>query len=144
MARIGDGPVSFIWTTLPGNAASVIPIDTTRLGGVSTASVGAGSAFLVPGPDRNMWNRAVVEYTVLCTTQNVTLLLEVLTGNAGTAADWEAQGAPGTVAVTAGTTATGEFKPLAPDWRIRILAGATAPATLVVRGTVDWGSDYGN
>lgn len=144
MLHTNMGPVSFKWTTLPNNSENVIPIDTTRLANVSTASVAAGSAFLAPGPDRNMWNRAIVELTVKATTQNVTLLLEILTGSAGTSADWEAQGAAGTQTVTAGTTLPVEFKPLAPDWRIRVLAGGTAPSALVIYGTVDWQSDYGN
>lgn len=134
---------SFTWTTVPANSQVVVPIDTTRLGRGATTSIATNSAFLIPGTDRNVWNGACLRYTILTTGQNVTCLEQVLTGAANAAADWETQGAAGSVTVTAGTTSTREFKPLAPDWRLRIDAGATGPTTLVLKCVITWGEDSG-
>lgn len=142
-------PLPITCTVAPGNSEFVVVFDTTRglLG--SQASVATGNARLVPlstdaGGRRAAFARPVVEYTALCTTQNVTLLLQVLTGVGGVAGDWETQAAAGSVTVTAATTAIGEFKPLAPDWRVVVQGGATGPATSVVKLTIAWGEDYGS
>lgn len=137
---------SITCTTAPGNSQTVICLDSTRgLVDGSHSSIATNAAGMAPGRFRSKWPRAVASVTVACTTQNVTAKFEILTGVAGTSADWEEQGAAGSQTVTAGTTLTYEFKPLAADWRIRILAGATGPATCVVK--VDWvdeTKDYGN
>jgi hypothetical protein len=133
-------------TTAPGNNEFVVVLDSThRLHTGTTASVATGSAYLAPGAYRNAWAGAIVKYTVRSTTQGVTALDQILTGNAGTAADWETQGASGTHAVTAGTTTVVEYKPLAADWRLVIQAGATGPSALVVQVSVTFGgSDFGS
>lgn len=124
-------------TVAPGNSATVIPIDSTwGLAQGSQASQNASTgAFLTPGPYRNMWPRVTVAYTVATTTQNVTALDQELTGVAGTSSDWET-GSAGTHAVTAGTTLPVVFTPRSGNWRIRIDAGGTGPATCVVKVTV--------
>jgi len=137
--------LSGVTTTLPADSESIIVLDSTRgLITAANASITTGNAFLAPGRLRNHWAGAIVRYTVACTAQNVTALDQILTGNAGTATDWETQGAAGSHTVTAGTTAVIEFKPLAADWRIRIDAGANNPDALVVRWNVIWAEDYGS
>lgn len=130
----------------PGNSQSIIVIDSTYgLSSGSQATMDATTgAYLTPGRFRNRWDGAIVSVTVKATTNDVTGLDQILTGVAGTSADWETQGTAGTHTVTAGTTAVWEFKPLAADWRVRIDAGATGPSALVVRVRVVWGEDYGN
>jgi hypothetical protein len=140
--------ISFTHTIPPGNSETVIIMDSTRWpsGPVSTASQHASTgAYLTPGKDRGFLDGSVVVVTALCTTQNVTILDQILTGVAGTSADWETQGAAGSHPITAGTTSIWEFKPEAADFRIRCDAGATGPATLVVKVSIRRPStDYGN
>lgn len=130
----------------PGNSASIVVVDSTYglINGSQATMHASTGTYLTPGPYRNRWAGAIVRYTVACTSQNVTALDQILTGVAGTSSDWETQGTAGTHTVTAATTTVVEFKPLSPDWRVRIDAGATGPATLVVRVSVVWGEDYGN
>lgn len=136
--------LDFTWVTVPGNSESVIPLDSTRGLGSSAASLATGSPFLAPGPYRGRWSGAVVRFTALSTGQNVTVLGRILTGVAGTAADWETQGAAGTMTITAGTTAVHEWKPLAADFQLLVNAGATGPTTLVLKISVLWNGDYGS
>lgn len=131
-------------STAPANSEFSVVLDSTRGLANSQASVATGGAGLVPGNFRNRWGGAIVRYSALTTTQNVTLLQQILTGVGGVAGDWETQGSAGSVTVTAGTTAVGEFKPLTPDWRLVVQAGGTAPATSVVRVQVLFGEDYGS
>lgn len=143
-------PLTIHCTVAPGNSEFVVVFDTTRgLALTSQASVATGNAALVPlSTDakgrRGAFAGASVRYTALCTTQNVTLLEQDLTGVGGVAGDWETQGTAGSVTVTASTTATGEFKPLGDDWRFVVQGGATGPATCVVKLTITWGEDYGS
>ncbi len=130
-------------TTAPANSQFSVVIDSTRRLFNSQASVASGAAGLVPGQYRGAWSGAHIRYSALCTVQNVTLLLQDLTGVAGVAGDWETQGAAGSVTVTAATTAVGEFKPLTADFRILVQAGGTGPTTCVVRVTMLNGEDYG-
>lgn len=141
-------PLTITCTVAPGNSEFVVVFDSTRglLG--TQASVATGNAALVPLSTsergrRSRFARPVIEYSALCTTQNVTLLQQDLTGVGGVSGDWETQGAAGSVTVTAATTAVGEWKPLTPDWRVVVQAGATGPATCVVKLTIAWGEDYG-
>jgi hypothetical protein len=136
-------------TTAPGNSQFVPVFDSTRGLNGTQASVASGGASLIPldtgaGGRRGRYAGAIVRYTALCTTQNVTLLLQILTGVGGVAGDWETQGSAGSITVTAGTTAIGEFKPEAADWRVVVQAGATGPATCVVKLTILFAEDYGN
>lgn len=135
----------FRWTTIPGNSGLVIPFDSTRgPHGMTYAAIAAGGSYLAPGSMRGKYRAALIRYTVKTTTQNVTGDEQVLTGVAGTSADWETQGAAGQYTVTAGTTTVREFKPLASDWRLLFTAGATGPATIVVAGVVVYTPDYGS
>lgn len=136
--------LDIVCSVVPGNSNFVVVLDSTRCLTNTQADIATGAAGLVPGPFRNRWAGAHVRYSALSTTQNVTLLQQDLTGVGGVAGDWETQGAAGSVTVTAGTTAVGEFKPLTGDFRILVQAGATGPATSVVRLTVLWGEDYGS
>lgn len=111
---------------------------------MANASVATTAATVSPGKDRGALARMVWNYSVLCTGQNVTVLDQVLTGVAGTAADWETQGS-GSHVITAGAGATlVEFKPGCPDYRVRVDAGGTGPTTLVMQfmgtATQDFGS----
>lgn len=132
-------------TVVPANSQTVIALDSTRALMLTQASIATTDAGLIPGSFRSRWPRAVASVTVDCTTQNVTAKFEILTGAGTAAADWKEQGAAGSQTVTAGTTFTYEFKPLGADWRVRILAGATGPATCFVN--IDFltnSKDYGN
>lgn len=143
-------PLNVTSTVAPGNSEFVVVFDTTRGLALGTqASVATGNARLVPlSTDakgrRGSFAGAAVRYSILSTTQNVTLLQQDLTGVGGVAGDWETQGALGSVTVTASTTAVGEFKPLTPDWQIVVQGGATGPATCVVKLAITWGQDYGS
>lgn len=140
-------PMSLQSTVVPTANQSVIVFDSTRFpsGPVTSTAVSSGSTFLAPGTDRGQMTRAVVSVTCQCTTNNVTILYEILTGVAGTSADWEAQGSTGSQTVTAGTTHIFEFKPLAADWRVRVLAGGSAPGALTVKlNAINPTTDYGN
>lgn len=132
-------------TVNPENSETSIVLDSTRGLMNSQASISTSAAQMAPGSFRGKWPRAVASVTIKCTTQNLTAKFEILTGSAGTSADWEEQGALGSQTVTAGTTFTYEFKPLAADWRIRVLAGADNPdATDVKVDFMTHVSDYGN
>lgn len=133
------------FTVPPGNNAFVIPWDSTR--GpieITHASIAAGSAYLAPGPRRGRYDGKIIRYSIKCTSQNCTVDEQILTGSAGTSADWESQGTTGTYTLTAGTTATRDFKPLAADHRILVTAGATGPASLVLRATLITSADFGD
>lgn len=142
-------PLTIVCSTVPGNNQFVVAFDTTR--GLITAdqtAVASGNARLVPlstssGGRRSAFAGASIRYSALCTTQNVTLLQQDLTGVGGVAGDWETQGSAGSVTVTAGTTAVGEWKPLTADWRVVVQAGGTGPDTCVVKLVITWGEDFG-
>lgn len=136
-------PLTITSTTVPANSQFVVVFDSTRGLQNSQASIATGAAGLIPGARRSQWARSAVEFTALCTTQNVTLLQQILTGVAGAAADWETQGAGGSITITAATTSTGEWKPLAADFRLVVQAGATGPATCVVKAVLTRSDDYG-
>lgn len=137
-------PLSIDCTTVPANSAFVVVLDSTRGLMNTQASVATGGAGLVPGVFRSRWAGGAMRYSALCTTQNMTVLEQILTGKAGAAADWETQGAAGSQTVTAGTTLTREWKPLGHDFRLLVQAGGTAPATSVLQVTVTWGEDVGS
>jgi hypothetical protein len=123
-------------SVLPANSQTVIVLDSTRQLLYTPASIATNAADMAPGSFRAMWQRAVISVTAECTTQDMTMKYEILTGLAGTSADWKEQGASGSQTVTAGTTHVYEFKPLAADWRIRMLAGSDNPDAVVVK--VNW------
>ncbi len=128
-------------TTAPASSQSVIVIDSTyrTIYGSQASQNSSTGTYLTPGRYRNGWAKAVVRYTVKCATQNVTTLDQILTGVAGTSADWETEGS-GSHTITAGTTTVVSFTPSAADWRVRIDAGATGPTTCVVHVSVTWNS----
>ena len=135
MAVNQRGPISVTWTVKPGNSESVIVIDSTRWPSGPTSGVSQHAttgSFLTPGQDRGFLSKAIVNYTVKAATSDVTVLDQLLTGVAGTSADWETT-ATGSHTVTAGSTTSVTFTPTLADWRIRIDAGGTGPTALVVR-----------
>jgi hypothetical protein len=131
---------SLKYTILPGNSAYVVPWDSTRgIEGIVYASEASNPA---PGPKRGRYDGKLIRYTLKVGGFDVSLDEQVLDGVAGTNADWNTQTA--TVTVAAGTTVTREFKPFSPDHRILITAGASAPTTLVFKGTILDCADFGN
>lgn len=134
---------SIRFTVPPGNSAFVVPWDSTRgPEGISHASIAAGADLLAPGRKRGRFPRKLIIYTIKTTGQNVTVDEQVLTGVAGTSADWESS-ATGTFTVTAGTASPREFKTGGTDHRILVTAGATGPTTLVLEGDVVDHADFG-
>lgn len=124
----------------PGNAAFVVPWDSTRgIEGLIYASEAANPA---PGRLRGRYSKKKIKYTLLVTGQDVAIDEQLLIGNAGTNADWVTQGAQ--VPVVAATPVSREFKAIATDQRILVTAGGTGPTTLVFRGTVEDTADYGS
>lgn len=136
-------------TTVPANSQVVVALDSTYglyLGSQATMDASTG-AYLTPGQYRNKWPHPVLKITAKCTTQNMTLTFDILTGVAGAAADWETQGGAGVGShtITAGTTSTFEWKPLAGDWRVKYTAGADNPDACTVRiSMVNPTTDYGS
>lgn len=137
--------IVILHTTVPGNSAFVVPVDSTRgLIQGTQASIASGSSFLAPGTFRGRWTKGVVTYSISCTGQNVTVDEQILTGVAGTSADWETQGAsPSFTQVAAAATTTREFTPSAADFRLLVSAGATGPTTITIRLMVHFTTDRG-
>jgi hypothetical protein len=133
---------SFRSTAIPANGEFVVPVDSTwGPQGLAYASIATGHAKLVPGPWRGHYGTAVIKYSALCTGADVTIADQVITGNAGTAADWETQGS--TFTVTAGGAAQlREFTPGTVDWRVRATTAGVVTA-LTIWGTVYRTSDRG-
>jgi hypothetical protein len=127
------------WIIPPGNSESVIVFDTTRMrsGVAAPGSITAGSPFFAPGEGRNRLAGYGFRGTIECAGQPVTAYADVLTGNAGTSADWDIESAwPSGIVVStgAGNGQTLRWIPSGPDFRLRIAAGASGPSGLVVRG----------
>lgn len=127
-------PVKFQFSTLPANSGTVYPLDST------CRTIAAPTA--APGVYRKHWGGAIVRGTIKNGNQAVTLYEEVLTGNAGTSADWETE-TGGTISIAASSTTPVEWKPSAPDFRLRLVAGGTAPDSLVCNLEVLWDQDFG-
>jgi len=135
---------SFTWRfeIPPGNSAFVVPFDSTR--NIFEQLLASQAANPAPGVLRGKKRRAMISYTILTTGQNVTVNEQDRTAFAGTNADWSTQGgAAGTATVTAGTPTVREFRPLSPDWRVLVTAGATGPTTLVFDSTISYTEDFG-
>jgi hypothetical protein len=116
---------------LPANAGNTYVIDSTRMG--SGGWVAAASA-TAPGTTREMLAGYRVQGSILPTGQAVTVYLELLTKPTGTTsgafeADATADSA-GVITVASNTTKIINWLPITADWRIRVLAGATAPTAL--------------
>lgn len=125
--------LTYVFTTVPGNNAFVVPWDSTRVADMQAASLAAGSVYLAPGKDRGRFVKSVIAWSCETTGQNVTVDEQVLTGVAGTSADWVTQGS-GTVTITAAAAPTQrEFTPGNADSRLLVSAGATGPTTIILR-----------
>lgn len=138
-------PLEILYTVAPGNSQVVIPFDSTwwlQQLPAQRAALATSSAYLAPGPNRGALGRALVTGTIKVGNQAVTVLEQMLTGNAGTSADWETE-TTGTIAIAASGTQPIEWKPRGADWRLRIDAGATGPDTLIVRLSVAITTDFG-
>ena len=140
-------PMSLRWTVVPGNSGFVIPFDSTRgPHDMTWGAIASGSAYLAPGKMRGVYAGMKAAMSIRCTGQNVQADWQIKTGNAGTSADWESQGGAGVGVhtVTAGTTFTGEFKPLAPEWRVLLTAGGAGPTTCEVEMHIMPSADHGS
>lgn len=119
--------------TLPTANQHVVIFDTTR--GCETIANAASAQ--APGDHRRVFAGYRVKGAVACTTQNVTLKLELMTNPAGTTAatafeeDTTATSS-GSVTITAGTTSLIDWLPRTGDYRVRVVAGATAPDALTI------------
>jgi hypothetical protein len=119
---------------LPGNSQYTILYDSTEN---FTASAYAPTAALkAPGSLRGMMRGLRIAGSVKPVTQGITLRFYILTGDAGTNADWELDttasgtGGTGAISVAAGTAQTFSWAPALPDCAVVILAGATAPSDI--------------
>lgn len=126
-----DGIVKITTVPMPANAQHVLLFDSTRRliqPGTSAASAHA------PGTFRSHWTGRRWDIMVNPTTDNVTVILELMIDPTGTtssafATDTTADSA-GSITVTAGTPRLISWLPRTNDYRCRILAGATAPSAL--------------
>lgn len=126
------GTVTITTIPLPGNSQHVLLADSTRRLIESRAAAASAQA---PGSYRNAWKGKRITGSVKPTDQGVTLILELLTDHDGTTAsafeaDTASMGGSSSISVAAGATQLINWLPMTPDWRIRIVAGATAPTTL--------------
>lgn len=127
--------LSYKFTTVPADSGTVYPIDSTAIGVATPAAA--------PGPLRALMEGARVAFVVRNGDQQVTVYQDILTGNAGTSADWETESG-GTTVVAASSTQPFEWRPTARDFRVRVVAGANNPDSLVVHVTITWGEDFGS
>lgn len=122
-----------ITPTIPTASQHVILFDTTQDTGTAVANAAAAQA---PGNRRNQFAGYRVKGSILVTTQNVTLKLELGTSPAlATSSMFEEDASAtssGSVTITAGTTSLFDWVPRTADWRIRIVAGATPPGAVTV------------
>lgn len=130
------------FTVAPGNSQYVVPWDTTR--GIEGFLSTAQASNPAPGGKRGAFAGKLLRYTIRCTGQNCTVDEQILSGNAGTNADWETQETTGNYTLTASTTAVREFKWLNGDARVLVTAGATGPTTFFFYGTVVDAPDHGS
>lgn len=138
-------PAALRWTVPPGNNGFVIPFDSTRhFHGMTQGAIAAGSEFLAPGRCRGLFTGMGLRVSIRNGDQQVTSTAQILTGNAGTSADWETQGAAGTRVVALNTTDVFDFLPMAADFRLMIAAGATGPNSLVVMVEIVPMNDFGS
>lgn len=132
-------PIAFKYTTAPANSGDVYPLDTT----CRTIATPAAA----PGPYRKQWPNGRVFATIKNGNQAVTVTLELLTGNAGTSADWETDTTAtsgGVIALVASTTQVISWFPASSDYRIKVTAGGTAPDSLVCDIKVVFDAEAGN
>lgn len=118
-------------TPLPGNSQHTYAYDSTLW---NDGPVAAAAAATAPGKSRGQLSGRRITGVITPTGQTVTVVFEILVNPAGTTSGaWatDANG-PGGGSVAVVTTQNYAFSwlPVAPDHRIRILAGATAPTTL--------------
>lgn len=138
------GPISMSNTiVLPGNSQKTPLIDSTTWNAdgpwAPTATLPA------PGKSRGQLAGVRVTGTITPVTDAVTLTFELLTNPSGTTnAAFEADvnvagtGGTGSITVAAGATQPFSFLPSTPDWRIYVLAGATAPTALRSTCNIVW------
>jgi hypothetical protein len=139
------GTVTYQRAEIPANSEYVVLFDSTRFIGGSPVftSMAATAAAFDPGPKRGDFAGYKVIATIKNGDQNVSVLEQGLTGNAGTEADWETEAA-GTVAVALNTTQPIEWKPASRDFRLLVLAGANNPSALFSTIALVPCSDYGS
>lgn len=131
-----DPPISIAdQMPLPANSQTVPLIDSTYWNYLPPWT----SIATVPGPGKSRGQLAGrrVTGTISPTVQNVTLRFLILTNPVGTTnAAWELDtnvsgtSSTGSVVVSAGATQPFSWLPATPDFKIEVLAGATAPTAL--------------
>jgi hypothetical protein len=117
----------------PVASESVVLVDTTRYArdGVSpAASLASGSAYLVPSTDRWKFAGFGVEGVINVGDQDVTLERCMLSGIAGTSADWKIEPG-GYFTLPKSKVFPLRWQPVGNDFRLRVIAGATAPSALI-------------
>ncbi len=144
MHNIGPITLGTNATPLPGNSQHTYVVDSTRF---NDGGWTAGAAAAAPGKNRGVLGGSRIAGTILPTGQAVTVIYELLTDYDGTTAaafeqDTNGPGG-GSQVVAAGTTQPFSWLPHAVDYRIRILAGATAPTTLKTTCQIVWDRSAG-
>lgn len=84
-----------------------------------------------PGTQRGKRVGYALKGSIKVGNQAVTLKFQMLSGNAGTSADWEDESG-GAIALTASTTYPFVWRPQGTDYRCIIVNGGTGPDALVV------------
>lgn len=115
--------------TVPTANQYVIWFDSTR-GLIGPAVANSASLVSTAGQFRGRYARQRIDFTVACTTQDVTVVRQGWIGGA-----WVTV-ASGSETVTAGTPFPKGWMPETPDYRIYVLAGATPPGALDIVGTL--------
>lgn len=144
MHNIGPITLGTNATPLPGNSQHTYVVDSTRFNDGGWTAAAAASA---PGKNRGVLGGSRCAGTILPVGQAVTAVFEVLTDYDGTtsAAFEQDTNGPGggSIAIAAGTTQPYSWLPPAVDWRIRVLAGATAPTALRTSTQIVWDRSAG-
>ncbi len=117
--------------TLPALAEYLIVFDTTR--SLNTRVANSATLVSTAGSDRGMFADCRFKCSVQAVTQDVTIVFQIWSGNAWTTIP------AGSDTLTAGTIYPYDWLPGANEWRVYILAGATAPSALYIEGSITKG-----
>lgn len=122
---------AFAGPSVPSNDGYAHIIDSTR--GFAGTPANAATLVATGGDHRGRWAGARLEFSIQVTGQNATLVRQIWNGSAfETVANTSEIN--GSQTLTAGTTYPVRWVPPTPDWRMYLLAGSTAPTTVVFSG----------
>jgi hypothetical protein len=131
--------ISYTVARIPTLSQYLAVVDSTL--GVALLPTASTAATAVPGLYRGRWPRKRVVTVVRNGDQAITVRHLILSNSPGTTnAAWEVDtNAPGagSVALAANTTTAYSWCPPSPDYKVELVAGGTAPATLVTSVTID-------